>query len=176
MRAVLEADIVHRGHMTARHGLAAMFGDLSGRVELVGNVVQVHLNATTISYRRSTSGVGLTLVPSLFTVHVSAPITAEEAPVIWYGARGVGTLWETESPVTEDALVGLIGRVRATLLTLLHEPASSTELGVRLGVTPTAVNQHLRAMKAAGLLISARHGRSVLYLRSELGDQLMASA
>ena len=59
------------------------------------------------------------------------------------------------------------------LLVLLEAPASSTELAVRLGVTPAAVNQHLRALRAAGLLTSARHGRSVLYLRSEIADQLV---
>jgi DNA-binding transcriptional ArsR family regulator len=41
-------------------------------------------------------------------------------------------------------------------------------------VTPTAVNQHLRAMRSAGLLTTARRGRSVLYLRSDLGDRLVA--
>jgi DNA-binding transcriptional ArsR family regulator len=57
---------------------------------------------------------------------------------------------------------------------MLGEPASSTELAARLGVTPTAVNQHLRAMRSAGLLTTARRGRSVLYLRSDLGDRLVA--
>ncbi|MFC6343680.1 ArsR/SmtB family transcription factor, partial [Nocardioides hankookensis] len=71
-------------------------------------------------------------------------------------------------------LVGLIGAARSRLLVLLESPASSTELAVRLGVTTTAVNQHLRALHAGGLLTSARHGRSVLYLRSGLGDRLVA--
>ena len=66
--------------------------------------------------------------------------------------------------------------VRARLLTVLESPASSTELAIRLGVTTSAVNQHLRAMRDAGLLSAARHGRSVLYLRSELGDHLVAAA
>jgi DNA-binding transcriptional ArsR family regulator len=49
-------------------------------------------------------------------------------------------------------------------------------LAVRLGVTPTAVNQHLRALRAGGLLVSTRSGRLVLYRRSDLGDLLVASA
>jgi DNA-binding transcriptional ArsR family regulator len=59
------------------------------------------------------------------------------------------------------------------LLRLLETPTSSTELAVRLDVTPSAVNQHLRALRAAGLLISARHGRSILYHRSDLGDRVL---
>lgn len=61
----------------------------------------------------------------------------------------------------------------AALLTALAEPASSTELGVRFGVTASAVNQHLRALKAGRLVNSTRYGHSVLYLRSELGAALL---
>lgn len=89
-----------------------------------------------------------------------------------YGAHGVGTLWESDRPTAPDALAHLVGVVRARLLGVLDAPASSTELAVRLGVTTSAVNQHLRAMRDAGLPTSARHGRSVLYLRSQLGDDL----
>jgi DNA-binding transcriptional ArsR family regulator len=93
-----------------------------------------------------------------------------------YPARGLGTLWQTETTTPPTALVGLIGRVRAQLLRLLETPMSSTELAVRLDVTPTAVNQHLRALRASGLLVSARHGRSVLYRRSDLGDRVLRGA
>ena len=41
------------------------------------------------------------------------------------------------------------------------------------GVTASAVNQHLRVLRDAGLLVSTRYGRSVLYLRSELGSALL---
>ncbi len=175
MRAVLQADIVHRGHVIGRDGLAAMFAGLSPRITLVDNVVRTQLS-TDVSYRRSTADVGLTLVPTLFNRNASTPISPDEPPMIMFGARGIGALWEAEAPATGGALVGLIGQARARLLTLLGEPASTTELAVRLGVTPTAVNQHLRAMRDAGLLTTARHGRSVLYLRSDLGDRLVATA
>ncbi|WP_405066345.1 winged helix-turn-helix domain-containing protein [Kribbella sp. NBC_01510] len=101
------------------------------------------------------------------------PISPDEPPDLIYPARGLGTLWETQTSTPPTALVGLIGRVRAQLLRLLETPTSSTELAVRLNVTTTAANQHLRALRAAGLLISARHGRSVLYRRSDLGDRLV---
>jgi DNA-binding transcriptional ArsR family regulator len=172
MRAVLEADIVFRGRTIAREGLATMFADLSPRIRLVDDVVHVEMTSK-VSYRRSTAGEGLTLAPTLFTRNATAPISADEAPLIMYGARGAGTLWQSEQADGPDALVGLIGAARTRLLALLESPASTTELAVRLGVTPTAVNQHLRALRAAGLLTSARHGRSVLYLRSELGDALV---
>lgn len=172
MRAVLEADIVHRGHVIVQQGLGEMFAGISQRVRLEDDVLQIRLSTHLVSYRRSTAGIGLTLVPTLFSRNPSAPISAAEAPVMFYPTRGIGTLWATQPVDAPRALADLIGTTRTRLLLLLAAPASSTELAVRLGVTTTAVNQHLRAMRAAGILSSARHGRSVLYRRSDLGDRL----
>ncbi|WP_193611705.1 ArsR/SmtB family transcription factor [Nocardioides lijunqiniae] len=175
MRAVLEADVVHRGRVTAREGTSSMFADLAPEVSLDGDVVRVSSGSAHLR-RGITAGEGLTLVPSLFTQVTTGPFDPAEAPLLVYPARGAGTVWQAERPGGPDALAGILGEVRARLVTLLESPASSTELGVRLGVTTSAVNQHLRALRAAGLLTSARHGRSVLYLRSELGDALHAGS
>ncbi|WP_299039029.1 DUF5937 family protein [uncultured Pseudokineococcus sp.] len=173
MRALLEADVMHRGREMASRGLAAMFAGLAERVSFADGVVSLRL-ASEVAYTRSTTGVGLTLVPTLFSRGVSAPISPVEPPLVMYGARGLGTLWQSERAPAPAALTGLVGAVRAGLLVRLATPASSTELAARAGVTPAAVNQHLRALRAAGLLTSSRYGRSVLYRRSELGDHLLA--
>lgn len=173
MRALLEGDVTFQGRQIAQRGLAAMLGGLADSVRLVGNVVEVHLRSK-VDYSRPASG-GLTLVPTLWSLIASTPITADEPPMILYPARGVATLWEPQSLPTADALAELFGATRAGLLVHLDTPASSTELAVHLGVTPTAVNQHLRALRAGGLLVSTRYGRSVLYRRSDLGDLLVAS-
>jgi biotin operon repressor len=170
MRALLEGDVTFRGRQIAQHGLAAMFAGLSGSVKLVDNVVEVQLRSK-VDYTRPTTG-ELTLVPTLWTVNASTPISADEPPMILYGARGVATLWEPQALPAPDALTRLLGATRAGLLLHLNTPASSSELAARLGVTTTAVNQHLRALHAGGLLVGARHGRSVLYRRSDLGDRL----
>lgn len=176
MRAVLEADIVHRGRTIVVSGMATMFAGISPRVALADDLLTIQLSSSKVDYRRTTAGDGLTLVPTLFSRNPSAPISPDEPPVMFYPARGLGTLWTSDRPRAPQALRDLIGETRSGLLTLLEAPASSTELAVRLGVTPTAVNQHLRAMRAAGLLTSVRHGRSVLYLRSDLGDRLIDAA
>jgi DNA-binding transcriptional ArsR family regulator len=174
MRAILEGDVTFRGRQIAQRGLASMLGGLSDTVRLVGNVVEVRLRSK-LDYARPASG-GLTLVPSLWTVNASTPVSADEPPMILYPARGAATLWEPQSLPAPGALAGLLGATRAGLLIHLDTPASSTELAARLGVTPTAVNQHLRALRAGGLLVGTRHGRSVLYRRSDLGDMLAAPA
>ncbi|MEV6303330.1 DUF5937 family protein [Actinoplanes sp. NPDC051861] len=174
MRAILEADVTFRGREIAQRGLAAMFTGLAGRVRLDGDVVEVHVRSD-VHYTRPARD-ALTLVPSLWTSSASAPILPDEPPMIIYLARGCGTLWESPPLPAPRALAGILGSHRAGLLHVLAEPASSTELAVRLDVTTTAVNQHLRALRAAGLLVSARHGRSVLYRRTDLGDRLCGAA
>jgi biotin operon repressor len=172
MRALLEGDVTFRGRQIAQHGLATMFSGLSPAVRLVDTMVEVRLRSR-LDYTRATTG-GLTLVPSLWTVNASTPVSADEPPMILYAARGVATLWEPQPLPAPAALAALLGATRAGLLAELDTPASSTELAARLGVTPTAVNQHLRALRAGGLLVNARHGRAVLYRRSPLGDMLVS--
>ena len=174
MRALLEGDVTFRGRQIAQHGLATMFAGLSPMVRLVDDVVEVQLRSD-LDYCRPTTG-GLTLVPSLWTVNASTPISAAEPPMIMYAARGTATLWEPQELPAPHALARLFGASRAGLLGNLEVPASSTELAARLGVTTSAVNQHLRALYDAGLLVRARHGRSVLYRRSDIGDRLMTES
>jgi hypothetical protein len=175
MRGVLDADIVFRGRAISREGLVGMFADLSPAVSFDGRFVTLHLRDPRVR-TIETGGAGLTLIPSLFTLRVSSPVLDDAPPSVIYPARGASTLLEPERPAAAAAMVDLLGRTRAGLLGALHEPTSSTELARRLGVSTSAVNQHLRVMHAAGLLTRARHGRSVLYLTSEVGAALAAAS
>lgn len=171
MRAVLEADVVYRGRQIAQAGVAGMLGGLSSRIDYYRGVVSVRLS-TALDREQAIDGNGLTLVPTMFTRRASAPV-GEGPPMILYSARGQGALWEAERIANPAAVAAVLGEMRASLLAALGDPASSTELGVRFGVTASAVNQHLRVLREAGLLVSTRYGRSVLYLRSELGTALL---
>ncbi|GGF03864.1 ArsR/SmtB family transcription factor [Mycetocola zhadangensis] len=171
MRAILEADIVHRGRVIAHDGLAAMLNGISSAVSYERGVVSVALSAPDSRIEHA-GGSGVTLVPTMFTRRASAPIGAGEAPLIMYPARGQGTMWAVETGQRSTALENLIGARRTELLTALRSPASSTELGIRFGISASAVNQHLRALADAGLVTSTRYGHSVLYFRSELGQAL----
>lgn len=173
MRAVLEADVVHRGRQIAQNGLATMLNGISATVDYEGGVVTVRLKDPSDRVQ-PIDGLGLTLVPTMFTRRGSAPI-GDGPPMIMYPARGQGALWEAEHVANPAAVAAVLGETRARLLSALGDPASSTELGVRFGVTASAVNQHLRVLRDAGLVVSTRYGHSVLYLRSELGAALLAA-
>jgi DNA-binding transcriptional ArsR family regulator len=174
IHAVLEADVVHRSRQLALGGARELFGELDQRVRWHdGNLyLDRHPNE---SLHVEVDGRGLRLVPSLFCRGAVTYIDMSEPPVITYPARGRATVWETVPIETGDALVALVGAVRAQLLTMLDRPASTTELAHRLGVTPSAVSQHLSVLRAARLLNRARSGRSVLYLRSALADELVGA-
>jgi DNA-binding transcriptional ArsR family regulator len=120
----------------------------------------------------SIAGRGLVLLPTLFARGAQPLIDPARPPTLVYPARGRATLSEQPPPPTDDALTRLLGRPRARLLLLLAEPASTTELSHRLGVTPGAVSQHLAVLYDAGLLSRTRSGRVVRYARTGLGNDL----
>jgi DNA-binding transcriptional ArsR family regulator len=173
MRLILEADIVFRGREIARGGLSVMLNGISPNASYQNDVISVSLKSRRDGWV-TVGDQGLTMLPTMFSRRVSAPLTDDEPPMILYSARGQGVMWQKEDRVTESAVTALIGRTRTTLLYALVEPASSTELAARFGVTVPAVNQHLRALRDARLVTSTRYGRSVLYFRSELGTSLLA--
>ncbi|MFJ5618663.1 ArsR/SmtB family transcription factor [Micromonospora sp. NPDC093243] len=58
------------------------------------------------------------------------------------------------------------------MLTALAQPAGTTDLAHRLGLSPGTVSQHLGVPHRAGLVTRARHSHVVLYMRSPLGHRL----
>ncbi|MCE1180068.1 DUF5937 family protein [Actinomycetota bacterium] len=174
MRTVLDADIVYRGRVLAQQGTAAMFADLSPNVTLSGSLLEVRLKSE-LDRTDAVGGSGLVLVPTLFTRRASVPVLPDVGPSIMYAARGQGAMWAPEEVAGADEVAALIGRARTNLLLMLEEPLSTTVLGLRLGVTPSAVSQHLQALRRGGLVAATRHGRSVLYLRTDLADRLLGA-
>jgi DNA-binding transcriptional ArsR family regulator len=171
MRAVLEADILYRGRVAAGAGLGAALTGLTPRVTFDGRHLDVRL-ASDLSGLRQVRGEGVTLVPSMFVNRVCVPADDTLPPTLMYPARGQGAMWSPAAAPDAGAVRELLGASRAALLAALGEPASSTELALRLNVTTSAVNQQLRLLARAGLLNRARYGRSVLYYRSDLGESL----
>jgi DNA-binding transcriptional ArsR family regulator len=102
-------------------------------------------------------------------------VTAGEVPQLAYPARGVATLWERSSRES-DKLTALLGRGRARLLTELASPLSTTELARRTGITAGGVSQHLTTLRAAGLVVTHRQGRSLLNTRTEVAEALLSAA
>jgi len=173
MRALLDAEVQRRARRLAENGSAAILNDLHPSVtwrsgEL--SIDQPHCTAADVP-----SGAGLILIPSVFVWPSVLTVTAGEVPQLAYPARGVATLWERSSHES-DALTALLGRGRARLLTELGSPLSTTELARRTGITPGGVSQHLTTLRAAGLVVTHRQGRSLLNTRTEVAEALLSAA
>jgi hypothetical protein len=174
MRLVLEADATYRARRLATGGFRLLFADLHPNVRFEDGVLSIEDMIG--RWDVDAAGRGLLLIPSLFTFKPVPPMSAEEAPWLCYPSRGVGTLWGPAPRPDGTVLAALLGKPRATLVRMLEEPLPTSELARRLAVTPSAVSQHLQVLHAGGLVTRARDGRTVLYRRSPLGDQLVDGA
>jgi DNA-binding transcriptional ArsR family regulator len=177
MRAVLEADIGRRALTLVDGGVQALFAELHRDIAWDGGQLVVHGRRTPHSvFTVDTGGHGLVLLPSAFNwpnVGVDkSPVTAAS---IRYPAVGVGLLWEP-SPPALAGLTPVLGRTRTALLTALAEPLTTAALANRLGITPSAVSQHLGTLRGAGLVSTQRKGRMALHLRTERATHLLGTS
>jgi DNA-binding transcriptional ArsR family regulator len=169
VRALLEADVLHRSRRLAEGGPLGVLADLHPDVRWRADGLEVAIAYdTTVAL----AGRGIVLMPTAFPARVSAVTSEFWQPTAMYPARGVGLLWEPGAPAPSEALSGVLGRGRAAVLLALDAPRTTSEVARRLGISPGGASQHLTALRAAGLVTAARHGRSVLYARSPLADQL----
>lgn len=175
IRAVLDADIVHRARTLADAGAAAMFEGLHAGIGWHGDHL-LFANVAGIPGLPDVATVapgGLVVEPSAFIwpdVYVKRQTVTRTT--VRYPARGVGALWDPVPAAGSDAIAQLLGERRAQLLVLLRAPHTTAELARQLRVTPSAISQHLSALREAGLVSSERLGRQRLHVTSELGYAL----
>ncbi|MFE9691109.1 helix-turn-helix domain-containing protein [Micromonospora sp. NPDC005806] len=173
IRAVLDAEVFRRARRLAEDGAAGLLNDLHERVRWEGDALlisQRHCAAPEVP-----DGAGLVLVPSVFVWPSVLSIAAGDVSQLAYPARGVGALWECPR-TAPDALGAVLGRGRARLLAELDTPRSTTELARRTGLSPAGVSQHLTVLRAAGLVVTHRQGRSLLSSRTAVAEALLTAA
>lgn len=174
IQTLLEADVHYRANRLVTGGARALFADLNPTITWRDD--HLYVEHPQVQAKRGLRGKGLLLVPSAFAWPRVFSITVPGwQPTLRYPPRGVGTLWSTEGTPTPAALTAVLGNTRARLLTELTHPASTTDLAARLAMTPGGVNQHLTALKAAGLLTAHRTGRAVLYARTTTAEAMLSA-
>ncbi|WP_329201086.1 MULTISPECIES: ArsR/SmtB family transcription factor [unclassified Streptomyces] len=175
LRAVLDADVRHRARQAAEHGAGRLLNDLHPAVSWDDRALRLDRRGRPLS--RTEAGAGLLLIPSVFTGPVPfTRLTPPEPPQLAYPARGTGSLWEPRPAAGTGALAAVLGRSRTLLLTELDQPASTTELARRSGLSAAGVSQYLTALRDAGLVSAHRAGRCVLYARTSAAESLLAAA
>jgi DNA-binding transcriptional ArsR family regulator len=173
IQAVLDADVAHRSRQFTDHGLRPMLEGIDARITWGDGTVVVNDGMDlTVELR----GRGLVLMPSAYIWPTVAAIVDEPwQPTIVYPARGIADLWQQAAP-PPDALVRLLGRTRALLLTRLDRPASTGTLAALHGLSPSGASKHLIAMRDAGLITGTRYGHEIRYARTRLGTELSRAA
>ena len=185
---VLEADIAYRAGLLAGGGARSLFSDLHPDLRWSGGTLLLTDSETRQADQQVTLGPdGVVLMPSVFIWPEWSAEQGDEHPdhpaVPGAGGRdGVGSRpgWSRpgrgrpggREPADIEAL---LGAPRARLLGALRSPATTTALARRLGVTPSAVSQHLAVLHRGGLVDRQRSGRAVLYQASELGLALLGA-
>lgn len=117
-------------------------------------------------------GRGLILIPSWFCF--AAPVALvdpEQQPVLVY---------PIDHPLprptaSSAALAQLIGPTRAKILAEITIATSTDAILNRVRMSRASVSRHGAALGDSGLVTAARHGPSVYYTRTALGDALIAS-
>ncbi len=170
IRAFLDADIAHRSRRLTEGGHAALFADLCHGVSWRERHLDVEVprHDATIEL----AGRGLLLMPSAFAA--TRPRVTDRAPwqpTVLYPARGIATLWEDAAPAP-DGLARLLGTTRAAVIANLDAPRSTSELARRLSISAATASHHLTALRDAGMITGRREGRTILYVRTPVGDAL----
>ncbi|MGW3654047.1 ArsR/SmtB family transcription factor [Streptomyces sp. NPDC000878] len=126
-------------------------------------------------------GRGLTLVPSYFCW--GAPVSLADSglpPVLAYPLRhaasrtdGTGGTGATGAQNPRAPLAALLGTTRAVILQATAAGATTGELARAAGVSAASATRHTTVLRDAGLLVSHRHGPSVLHTLTPTGAALL---
>ncbi|WP_251094976.1 DUF5937 family protein [Streptomyces sp. Caat 7-52] len=170
LRALLEADVAFHSRRLAEVGLGRLLPELDARLSWNGRTLTLARHG---EYARDLGGQGLVLMPSVFSwPDVVTGFEPPWQPTLVYPARGIAGLWTAAGARVPEALVRLLGRNRAAVLTALDEPATTSALAHRLGLAASSVSAHLTVLRDTGLLTARRYGHQVLYERTPLGAAL----
>jgi DNA-binding MarR family transcriptional regulator len=171
IRDVLDRDVLHRSRALARGGLAGLFDGLAPLVTL--DEPELRVQCKGYDEARTLDGRGILLKPSVFIWPYTA-VTLDETrpPELIYPARGVASLFSTALR-HDAALAALIGTTRARVLAMLDEPMHTSGLARIFGCSPGNIADHLKILRASGLIEPARAGRQVIYSRTPLGEALL---
>ncbi|MEV6104242.1 winged helix-turn-helix domain-containing protein [Streptomyces sp. NPDC051940] len=172
VRALVDADLARRARDVLGGGVAGLLAGLAPTLRWRDPVLEadypdnreVHLG-----------GRGLLLIPSVFCWR--KPVTFIDPglpPVVVYPVDR-GPQWSSPPAAgSVDPLVSLLGRRRASCLRHLADTCSTTELARRIGAGPASASQHAAVLREAGLVISARHGNTMLHTLTPLGHALLS--
>lgn len=164
-----EADIVARTRRLSTDGWAGALDDMREGMKWLGEG-RLRINAYDYPPQDLTGG-ELLFIPST-TGHGWVGWDFGNLYSVVYPCTG---LLAGGRPTAPHALRRLIGPARATVLSLLDAPMSTTQIVSVTGFALGSVGHHLRVLLEAQLVGRRRAGRSVLYYRTPDGNRLVTN-
>jgi DNA-binding transcriptional ArsR family regulator len=167
LRSVQEGDLLGRARALALSGPAAVLEELHPRIRWRPPTIELDKPHEDLALE----GRSLVLIPLVFAKSVFiANQSRDQVIALGYQARGTAELATSEAGGGRLDL--LLGAGRATVLRALEQPATTTELALRLSYAPSTVSAHLDVLSRAGLVDRHRVRRSVFYGLNETGRSL----
>ncbi|MFF2525446.1 ArsR/SmtB family transcription factor [Streptomyces liangshanensis] len=120
-------------------------------------------------------GRGLVLQPSFFCR--STPVVLHDPalpPVLVYPVTHSDVPVPHERPGARLSLGRLVGHTRSAVLEAIEHGCTTSELARRTAVSLASASQHASVLREAGLVVTLRHGSSVLHTLTPLGAALLA--
>ncbi|MET8438167.1 winged helix-turn-helix domain-containing protein [Streptomyces sp900116325] len=165
VRTDATADRVLRAEMMLRGGVDALLTTLS--LTWLWDPPTLHLPSRS-SYDIPLCGRGLLLMPSWFATGPMIMYRPEESTVLAY------PMHLPDAPAGPPEVLGpLLGRTRAAVLAGVRDPATTTALAQRVGVSLATASQHATVLRNAGLVRTTRIGIAVLHSLTPLGRALL---
>jgi DNA-binding transcriptional ArsR family regulator len=178
--ALLDAARRRLVHTMGEHGVAGLLTSLHPTIRWRPPILEIASPAFS-DHDCHLEGRGLVVVPSLFCppgYPVCEDAIDETAPLIlFYPAirdlSDVRTILGSGRS-SHEPLGALLGHTRTNVLQAVADGACTTsELADRSGSSTSSASQHAAVLRAAGLVVTRRHGSAVLHTLTPLGTRFL---
>ncbi|MFF2652362.1 ArsR/SmtB family transcription factor [Streptomyces sp. NPDC058045] len=174
VRADVEADRALRLRCLMEGGTEGLLSGLGPVVRWQPPVLEV---AYPVDHQLRLEGRGLVLQPSFFCWPTPITLADGELPPVLVHPIQHTADWARPAadPGGHDPLGPLLGHTRADLLRATHTGCSTVEAARLLGVTHSAVSQHMNVLRAAGLITTVRGAGRAFHVATARGRSLLSA-
>lgn len=175
IHAHVDADRISRLHDLLDGGTDGLLARLGPQLRWRPPVLEVDYP---VDHHLRLDGRGLTLQPSFFCWPTPVTLADGELPPVLVYPIDHAMDWTRPAPFDhpdDEALGPLIGHTRAAVLRAVRTGSSTVELARLLAVTHPAISQHVKVLRAAGLMTTVRRAGRSFHVATAEGRALLRS-
>lgn len=170
IKAGVSSDLAWRRRLLAEYGVRAMLDSLYPGVCWHNQVLHLPREG---DLDILLDGTGLTLQPvANWTGGPLAGYDSDGSLLLVYRAARPIPLIESAGTLGHP-LADLLGRTRSSVLSLLSQQHTTSQVAAELGISMASASEHTKALRDAGLVASTRAGKAVNHTATFLGLRLI---